>query len=162
MKDQVPVVLLNKWLDVEQEKSGFAQAGNCQLDDDEYSVYSETTVGNALSIKGSALRKPVQPGQPGQLKPPVNLGKRNSVLHNPLMRKNTVMNKLKANDARRMTIKGALNLNTDIVPVNDIINEVDDLTSNTSNEFDVSKSRFTASRDVSPREGNALKVRILG
>lgn len=54
MKDQVPVVLLNKWLDVEPEKSHFAK--NELWAADEYSVYSDDTVSQALSFKSKNLK----------------------------------------------------------------------------------------------------------
>jgi len=75
MKGQVPTVLLNQWLDVKQEESGFAKKGmvsthlftnglllndylgNCAANIDEYSVYSDDTVSQAaLSIKGSSFK----------------------------------------------------------------------------------------------------------
>ena len=51
MKDQVPVVLLNQWLEIQPEKSGFAKNDNCLLNADEYSVYSDETLSQALSFK---------------------------------------------------------------------------------------------------------------
>lgn len=53
MKDQVPVVLLNQWLEIQPEKSGFAKMNNCKLNADEYSVYSDETMSQALSLKSN-------------------------------------------------------------------------------------------------------------
>lgn len=54
MKGEVPVVLLNQWLNVEMEKSHFAKGELCNsssyhnfcvlVHEDEYSVYSEDTI----------------------------------------------------------------------------------------------------------------------
>lgn len=55
MKDQVPVVLLNQWLDIQPEKSGFAKIENWKLNADEYSVFSDETKSNYLSINNINL-----------------------------------------------------------------------------------------------------------
>jgi hypothetical protein len=60
MKDQVPVVLLNHWLEVEPEKSGFAKPKNCIMNSEEMSVYSDETMTNLdiINIKGLLLKDP--------------------------------------------------------------------------------------------------------
>ena len=57
MKDQVPVVLLNQWLEVHPEKSGFAKKDNCLLSADEYSVYSDETNSQGKSFKSINLHE---------------------------------------------------------------------------------------------------------
>lgn len=57
MKDQVPVVLLNQWLGITQEKSCFANKDWCQANADEYSVYSSETMSQVLSITGRSVSK---------------------------------------------------------------------------------------------------------
>jgi len=92
MKDQVPVVLLNQWLEVEQEKSGFARRENWVANSDEYSVYSDSTISQALSVHGNSLRKLPK------------YSKRNSVLPGKETQK-SVFEKLKnSSKNRRMTI----------------------------------------------------------
>lgn len=93
MKDQVPVVLLNQWLDVEQEKSGFAKRENWVLDADEYSVYSGSTISKALSVHGSSFAKSSK------------FAKRNSVFQAVEKKKSNFEYSPKHNSNRRMTIK---------------------------------------------------------
>jgi hypothetical protein len=57
MKDQVPVVLLNQWLGVEQEKSRFNKKENWLNNSDEYSVYSDSNISRALSINGTSVKR---------------------------------------------------------------------------------------------------------
>ncbi|CAI2365980.1 unnamed protein product [Moneuplotes crassus] len=59
MKEEVPVVLLNQWLDIEPEKSGFAKIDNCKLNAEEYSVYSDETMSQGISFKSSAVLKDI-------------------------------------------------------------------------------------------------------
>ena len=59
MKDQVPVVLLNQWLGVEQEKSRFNKKENWLNNSDEYSVYSDSNNSRALSINGTSVKKDI-------------------------------------------------------------------------------------------------------
>lgn len=135
MKDQVPVVLLNQWLDIKPEKTGFAKRENCLANADEYSVYSDETMSQALSIKGASMK-----GMP-------KLHQRKSILvpnGSPLK---SNFEKAKSNSSRRMTM-----MNNDIIGginrMSEVIKEVDDM-SDTSDDMErssVNKSTFSPDR----------------
>ena len=55
MKEEVPTVLLHKWLDISPEKSRFANRP--QVDPEEYSVYSESTLSKHKSFLSSPENK---------------------------------------------------------------------------------------------------------
>lgn len=57
MKDQVPIVLLNQWLEIEPEKSHFANRNNWVVNSDEYSVYSDETTSQMISLKSVNLKE---------------------------------------------------------------------------------------------------------
>ena len=57
MKDEVPKVLLNQWLDIKPEKSAFTKAEWCRADSEEYSVYSDETQSNMLGLSSKSLSK---------------------------------------------------------------------------------------------------------
>ena len=66
MKDQVPIVLLNQWLEIEPEKSHFANRNNWVGNVDEYSVYSDETTSQmsnfkSVNLKEIAKRKSMMP-----------------------------------------------------------------------------------------------------
>lgn len=147
MKDQVPVVLLNQWLDVEPEKSRFANKDCCLAD--EYSVYSDETMSQALSIKGNSIKKIPK------------VSKRNSYLQteeNQL----SVFDKLRGSPNRRMTIKNRdLLLDRNIASNWDhVIKEVDDLSN--SDTSDLERSSRNPSVNIEKRDKNnqrpAMKV----
>lgn len=55
LKNEVPTVLLNKWLEISPERSRFAVLQ--KIDSDEYSSYSDSTISNQLSIKDKSLNR---------------------------------------------------------------------------------------------------------
>ena len=143
MKDQVPVVLLNQWLEISPEKSAFAKKEWCLAGSDEYSVYSSDTMSQALSIKGRSIKN-------GR----INLSKRNSVLITETIQKSN-FEKLGGTRHRRMTI---LNKGNNFGAINKIpqavIKEVDDLSSSHSSESKSSKPENMSKIPLPNNQGN--------
>ena len=143
MKDQVPVVLLNQWLEISPEKSAFAKKEWCVAGSDEYSVYSSDTMSQALSIKGRSIKN-------GK----INLAKRNSVLITETIQKSN-FEKLGGTRHRRMTI---LNKGNNFGVINKIpqavIKEVDDLSSSHSSESKSTRQAKNNKIQLPNNEGN--------
>lgn len=141
MKDQVPVVLLNKWLEIEPERSRFTKKENCLANAEEYSVYSDETLSQALSIKGSSLR----------CIPKFN--KRNSFLSKEAMEYN-VLDNINMSQNRRSTIKNKdLNLEKHLSAAwENTIKEVDDKSDSESSGLERSSVTRSVSVDKRDRE----------
>lgn len=119
MKDQVPVVLLNQWLNISPEKSHFARKEIYRQNSDEMSVYSSESMSQALSIKGNSF------------KATKNMNKRNSLLVTQA-NMNSALDKLGLNKTRRMTILNNINMEDIVKNGHDVIKEVDDLSSSST------------------------------
>ena len=133
MKDQVPVVLLNQWLGIVPEKSCFSKREWCDVNSDDYSIYSSDKMSQALSIKGTSI-KPVNILKRRSLLitnnegKPVNLLKRGSLLITNSEGKNLLSSEIRKKN-RRMTI---LNNKTNLVDVTDMCNPIIDEVEDTS------------------------------
>lgn len=59
MKEEVPTVLLNKWLNIQPERSAFVKPECCKLNEEEYSVYSSEITSQIQSSHNSIAHKNV-------------------------------------------------------------------------------------------------------
>lgn len=139
MKDQVPVVLLNQWLNISPEKSHFAKKEWWNANSDEISVYSSESMSQALSIKGNSF-KAVK-----------NLNKRNSLLVTQA-NMNAALEKLGFNKTRRMTIlNNDIKMEEIIKNCHPVIKEVDDLSSSSTSKSPSRQSKNIEKENKNPQ-----------